>query len=512
MLNYASRQRKIGVVLSYVNIVLQAIVNFIYVPLLLYYIGKSEYGLYQLMGSMIAYFSIMDFGLSAMVIRFYTRYRTLGDSEGMENILAIAQRAYAGIVLVMLLIGGGLYPFLRTIFGSSMNPAELDEAEWIYIFLLANLAVTLLSMTYRSVINAHQRYLFLRGLSTVQIIMQPLVIIIVLQECPYALSVVIVQSIVNMLASAVQVWYSYKKLNIKIKYHYWNKALLTEVGHFSLALFVIAIVDQFFFKTNQVILGIISGTAAVAVYAVAANIQNVYMMLSVSVTGVFLPHVTEMVTKGADASELSRLFIRIGRIQFFILALIGIGFILFGKEFIILWAGADFVDAYYIALLIMLPFVTDLIQNIGFTILQAMNRYHIRAVVYSIVGIMNLLLAIPLGIKYGGIGCAMATGLCMFLGNGIGMSYCYKHYLNLHMAEFWQQILSILLRLVLFILLPGYFLNSWLVMYVNGGIALMVKCMLFTVAYIAFTYLFCFNSQEKILLADFSNRFMKKCK
>ena len=235
-------------------------------------------------------------------------------------------------------------------------------------------------------------------------------------------------------------------------------------------------------------------------------------MLSVSVTGVFLPHVTEMVTKGADASELSQLFIRIGRIQFFILALIGIGFILFGKEFIILWAGADFVDAYYIALLIMLPFVTDLIQNIGFTILQAMNRYHIRAVVYSIVGIMNLLLAIPLGMKYGGIGCAMATGLCMFLGNGIGMSYCYKHYLNLHMAEFWRQILGILLRLSLCILLPGYFLNSWLVMYVNSGIVLIVKCMLFTVVYIAFTYLFCFNSKEKILLADFSNRFMKKCK
>lgn len=510
MIDSTSRQRKIGVVLSYVNIVLQAIASFIYVPLLLHYIGKAEYGLYQLMGSMIAYFSIMDFGLSAMVIRFYTRYRTLGDSEGMENILAIAQRAYAGIVIIMLLIGSGLYPFLSTIFGGSMNPAEMDEAEWIYIFLLANLAVTLLSMTYRSVINAHQRYLFLRGLSTVQIIMQPLVIVAVLQECPYALSVVIVQSIVNMLAAAVQVWYCYKKLKVKIKYHYWNKALLTEVGHFSLALFVIAIVDQFFFKTNQIILGIISGTAAVAVYAVAANIQNVYMMLSVSVTGVFLPRVTEMVTKGADAGELSRLFIRIGRIQFFILALIGIGFILFGKEFILLWAGADFVDAYYIALLIMLPFVTDLIQNIGFTILQAMNRYHIRAVVYSIVGVMNLLLAIPLGLKYGGIGCAMATGLCMFLGNGIGMSYCYKYYLNLHMAEFWRQILSILLRLILFILLPGYFINSWLVMYVNGGIVLIVKCMLFTVVYIAFTYSFCFNSQEKNLVAVFLKGFIKQ--
>lgn len=507
MINLLARQRKIGVILSYINIFLQTITNFIYVPLLLYYIGKSEYGLYQLMGSMIAYFSIMDFGLSAMVVRFYARYRTLADKVGMENILAIARRAYAVIVMVVLIIGFSVYPFLSTVFSNSMNAAEMVEAKWIYIFLLLNLAITLLGMTYRSIVDAHQRYLFLRGLSTVQIVMQPLLVVVVLQESPYALSVVMVQTVMNLFVVTMQVWYVYRKLHVKIKYHYWNKSLMTEIGHFSLALFVIAVVDQFFFKTNQIILGIISGTAAVAVYAVAANIQSVYMLLSVSITGVFLPSVTEMVTKRVDTAELSQLFIKIGRIQFYILALIGIGFIIFGKEFIILWAGTDFVDAYYIALLIMLPFVTDLIQNIGFTILQAMNRYHIRAVVYSIVGIMNLLLAIPLGIKYGGIGCAAATGLCMFLGNGIGMSYCYKHYLNLNMLEFWRQILRILLKLCIFILLPGYLLNLWLLGYVSGGMILLIKLVSFAVVYVFFVYNFCFNAKETKLFTSFLKRY-----
>lgn len=44
-------QRKLGIFLSYLNILLQVIIGFIYVPILLHYIGKSEYGLYQLMGS-----------------------------------------------------------------------------------------------------------------------------------------------------------------------------------------------------------------------------------------------------------------------------------------------------------------------------------------------------------------------------------------------------------------------------------------------------------------------------
>ena len=98
-------QRKLGILLSYINIILHAVIGFLYVPILLHYIGKSEYGLYQLIGSLIAYFSIMDFGLTAAVIRFYTKYKALDDKQGMENILAISLRGY-GIVTCLARVNG----------------------------------------------------------------------------------------------------------------------------------------------------------------------------------------------------------------------------------------------------------------------------------------------------------------------------------------------------------------------------------------------------------------------
>ena len=98
-------QRKLGIFFSYLNIALHAVIGFLYVPILLHYIGKSEYGLYQLMGSLIAYFSIMDFGLSAAVIRFYAKYKALKDSIGMENILAISVRGYGAVTVLALAIG-----------------------------------------------------------------------------------------------------------------------------------------------------------------------------------------------------------------------------------------------------------------------------------------------------------------------------------------------------------------------------------------------------------------------
>ncbi|UEA73388.1 polysaccharide biosynthesis C-terminal domain-containing protein [Acidaminococcus fermentans DSM 20731] len=79
-------------------------------------------------------------------------------------------------------------------------------------------------------------------------------------------------------------------------------------------------------------------------------------------------------------------------------------------------------------------------QNVGLSILQAMNRYDSRARVYFCTGLLNLFLAIPLAIRFGGIGCAFATGLSMFLGNGVVMNWFYKKHIGLDIPGFWRQI------------------------------------------------------------------------
>ena len=53
-------KRRAGAIVSYLYSITQVIVNLIYVPLLLGGIGQSEYGLYQTIGSIIAYLSIED--------------------------------------------------------------------------------------------------------------------------------------------------------------------------------------------------------------------------------------------------------------------------------------------------------------------------------------------------------------------------------------------------------------------------------------------------------------------
>lgn len=491
-------ERKAGIFISYINIFLHTLIGFLYVPLLLFYIGSGGYGLYQLIGSFIAYFSIMDFGLTTAIVRFYAKYKALNDRVEMENILAISSCGYAVISLVILCIGGVCYFCLDSIFAASMTIAEIKEAGDLFLLLLFNITVTLFGMIFRAVINAHEKFIFLKGMETVELVIQPVIVVAVLQKYPAAFSVAMVQTLLNLGLILIRGYYCFHRLKIKIHFHYWDKNLIYEFKKLALSVFAISLIDQVFFKTNQVILGIVSGTFAVAVYSISSLIYMNYMALSNAISGVYLPHVTEMVTKKEPVEKLSELFIQIGRWQYFLLALVATGFIIFGQQFIRLWAGNGFEDAYWITLLIIIPFTIDLIQNLGLCILQAQNRYDFRAKVYFCVGVLNLVMAIPLAVNFGGIGCAFATGLSMFIGNGLVMNYYYKQVIGLEIVRFWREIGKVSI-VICFAFITGYISNVYFfgnssVFHFLGGIASYIFI------YSVFVYLFALSAEEKIKL------------
>ena len=230
-----------------------------------------------------------------------------------------------------------------------------------------------------------------------------------------------------------------------------------------------------------------------------------YMALSNAISGVYLPHITEMVARKESVQKLSGLFIQIGRWQYFLLGLVATGFIIFGKQFIQIWAGDGFEDAYWITLLIIIPFTIDLIQNIGLSILQAQNHYDFRAKVYFCIGILNLILAIPLGMKYGGIGCAFATGFSMFIGNGLVMNWYYSSVTGLQIKEFWKQIIKISFR-IMFCCIIGYFIN---IMTMSGSnMVFVIKMIGYTILYSGVIYFTSMNREEKNKICQLLRREM----
>ena len=70
----SSKQIKLGALMSYFAIAFNMIAGLIYTPWMISEIGSSNYGLYTLATSLITLF-VMDFGMSAAVTRFISKYR-----------------------------------------------------------------------------------------------------------------------------------------------------------------------------------------------------------------------------------------------------------------------------------------------------------------------------------------------------------------------------------------------------------------------------------------------------
>ena len=200
------------------------------------------------------------------------------------------------------------------------------------------------------------------------------------------------------------------------------------------------------------------GAATVAIYAVAIQLQSIYMGFSTAISGVFLPKVTGMVTRNNSEKEISDLFIRTGRIQYIIMAFILTGFIVFGKYFILLWAGPDYEQSYWIALCFFIPLTVPLIQNLGITILQARNQMKFRSTIYVIIALASLLISIPLAKQFGGIGCAIGTSIALITGQIIIMNIYYYRKIHIDIPSFWKEIVKMsIIPLVLGILFSYLF-------------------------------------------------------
>lgn len=492
-------QKKAGILLSYALIVLNIIVNIVYVPLLLYYMGQNEYGLYRLMGSFIIYLTFMDFGLSVTITRFYTKYKVLNDIIKMENIIALSLILYSIIGVLIVIVGAAGFLFLDDIFSNALTITEIYNAKRIYVLLLLNILFAFGGQSFTSIIIAHERFVFLKSLTLGQVLLQPFFIIAVMTVSPYAFNLVLVQFLFNVIAILLKMGYCLKNLKIKIKLHFFDQKMMKEMFVFSGSVFAIVIVDQIFFQANQVVLGIVAGTAVVAIYGIAAQIYMNYIALGTVISGMFLPHVTKMIANGDSTEKFTHLFIKFGRIQFLLLAMILSSYILFGQEFILLWAGAAFLESYWIVLMMMIPLTIDLIQHIGLSILQAKGIYGFRARVFVCAGLANIILGIPFAIWYGGIGCAFITGLMIFLSNGPIMNYYYCRVVKIDIIEFWSQICKILI-VVIACSPVGIMLNCF--DFPLGILGFMIKLSFYIFIYLVAIWNFAMNTYEKTMLIN----------
>ncbi|WP_428048559.1 oligosaccharide flippase family protein [Candidatus Proelusimicrobium excrementi] len=489
-------QRKAGAILSYIGIALNTVVGFLFTPLLISFLGKDQYGLYQLVGSLIAYLNIMDLGLSNTTTRYYSGYKAVNDEISAENILALSGILYAGVSILIILAGLLLFHYFIPLYYHTLSAQEIVLVRNMFYVLLLNLAIVIPSNVFTAIITAHERFIFAKGLILFTTLFRPLSVVAFLFFFNSVMTVVIVQTLFNIFVALLSVWYVLGKLRVKFKLHYWNAKLVKEILTFSFFVCIPGIISIAYWKTGQVILGAVAGAGAVALYATAIQIAQGYMAMSSSMGGIFLPQLSAINAKTDDMTEINAIFLKTSRLQYYFMSYIFLGFVLYGRSFVNLWVGPEFKQVYSYSLILMAGLFVCLVQTTAVPIIQAKNKHAFRAVLYAVLGVINIIVCIPMAKKYGGMGCAITTGLSLLTGQTIIINF-YYHKLGIKVLELFIEMIKIIPYMLI-----AFFVFLFVgLLWDNGKITgFILQGAMFSAAYGIILWFFVFNQYEKDLV------------
>ena len=497
-------QLKKGAILSYLSLFTSILVALLYTPIMIRLLGQSEYGLYAMIGSLIAYFSVLDLGLGNAIVRYTSRNRAVGDKQIEAKLNGMFLILYLIIGILTIFIGAIIYFYLDDIFTNGLSTSELRKAKIMVIIITINFAFSFPLAIFGSIIQAYERFVIFKLVEIVRILAVPIITLPFLYLGFGSVAMVVIVSVVNIGSLLFNLYYCFKYIKIKFHFGKIDLTLLKEILGYSFFVFLGVIVDQIYWNTDQFILGALVGTVSVAIYAIAMQFINMYKRFSTSISGLFLPRASIMVARKSSNEEITNEMIKYGRIQYTIMAYILTGFILFGRPFINFWAGTNYDTAYIITLIIMIPFTIPLIQNFGISILYAKNLQKFRSLVLILISILNIIITIPLVQKYSGIGAAIGTAISLTLGNTVIMNVYYHKRIGINMIRFWKNILVMTIP-VLVSLCLGIGMNY--IIDFNKFVLIPIGILLYSLIYALLMWYFALNNYEKQLFLSMVSRF-----
>lgn len=434
-------QKKAGAILGYLNIGAKNLVNLIYVPLLLHFLGQGDYGVYQMTASVTFALTLLEAGFSGAYIRFYMQMRAKDDEKGIRKLNGIFLLTYFVVALLCLIGGAILVTNVERLFSRGLTPTEIVLARELMAIMCITVAVQFLSSPFDSFIAAHEQFIFQQSRQLFVTVIQPFLAVILLLLGAGAVGVALAQLIVTTILLLLNISFSLRKLHMKFTFKGLESSLFKAILTFSFWIFLNQLFDLVNNNVPNFLLGAMASSSAVAVFSIAMQIRNIFFSMSTTMSNVFVPQINRMVAERDNNDELTHLMTRVGRYQMVLFWYLYGGFIVLGKYFIHIWAGDANADAYWLAIIMVFPVMIPLTQNTGIEIQRAKNRHKTRSIIYILTSLINIIISVVLIPDLGYWATTIGYVAGILLGTGLFMNWYYHARIGLDMFYFWRNML-----------------------------------------------------------------------
>ncbi len=433
----ARKQITLGAVISYLTIAFNIVAGLIYTPWMINSIGEDNYALYTLALSIINIF-LLDFGIGSSVTRFLSEYYAGGKRDEAERFMGIVYKVFFLISAVIAVVLFVFYFFIDAIY-QKLSPSEIIVFKHLFIIVGAYSVISFPCTVFKGVLMANEEFIAVKlcGLGQKATDILLIVVFLLLGKGVYAM--VLVHAFSNMLFHAVRYLLIRTRTKQRSQMHSWDRQQAKSLFGYSAWVTVISIAQRCIFNIMPSLIAALIGSAEVTLFSLAATLEGYVYLFSDAINGMFMPRISRIFAAGKGEAELTPLMNRVGKFHVYTIGLIVIGFVCIGQRFVDLWMGAGYESVYLCTILLIIPSLIDVPQQVARTSLLTLNIVKQQAIIYLIMAIINIALSLLLVPALGSVGAAVAVCIA-YLSRTAMFNWLYQKKLPVHLGNYFKTV------------------------------------------------------------------------
>jgi O-antigen/teichoic acid export membrane protein len=395
-------------------------VGFFVAPYLVHALGDARYGVWCVVESVLAYFTLFDLGIAACLVRFVARHHASGARAELNRIVSASLGLFLLAAGGVLLIGGAITPFVAP--GLERKLGEPGDVLPFMLLMLANLAVMLPLSVFPTILDGLQRFGAKSAVRLACLGLRVGGIVWVTETRPGLLPLAFVFAATNLVEHALAAVLCFRFLpGLRLSHRLIDRETLRAVRGYSVDAFLAMLAGRITVQTGAIVVGGFLSVAAAGHYALAARLVDMAKNLLRSATTTLTPAVSAREATG-DLAGVRRVFLHGTRAVLYLVLPIHLGVLVCGRPFFSRWVGGwQYAEACFPVTAVLSATLTiGVAQSVAARVLYGMGRLRLFARLALVEAVTNLVLSLALVGPFGLVGVAIAVAVpnvlfCLFV-------------------------------------------------------------------------------------------------
>lgn len=402
---------KINSLFNNAQFLVYTVVGFINAPIIISKLGKTDYGIWVFIMSMLSYSSVLYLGFGQSVIKYTSQYTAKNDYKSANSVLGTVFTFYTFIGIIAFILGCSVAYVLPNL----IDIPDGKAIQYQVAMVIVSFQVSFLfpASVYGGVLMAMQKYVYTSSARIVTHLINFSIILFTPKEHFTIIFLAFVFMITTTISQTFDIiMVKVTEKNLVISFKNFKRDMFKKLFSFSIYSFLIVLSDKMIELTDTIIIGVFLNPVAVTMYSVPQRLIQYLRMLLMKSSEVLFPHFSMLLAKN-KTNEIKESWLNGFRLSLAIGTCITVVYLTYGGIFQALWMGDDFKEMHKVLIILSLGFLLN--QPMTNAFLVAVEKHKTTSKLSLLQAVFNLVFSILLVKKYGLTGVALASCIPSFI-------------------------------------------------------------------------------------------------